>query len=1050
MRKFFTLIGGLLMLYSHLFAQPGSISGIVSDNNGTPLTGVSVVARPSGSGTVTDNQGKFTLRPGASDRSLEISAVNFTTQTLSISGKTNFTVNLNSSTGNLAEVVVVGYGVQQKRTFTGSASKVDVKDFANLVSPSVDKQLAGRATGVQVTNSGGLVNSPARIRVRGVQSISQSNDPLIVVDGIPIISGNLAAATNSNTLADINPADIESLEVLKDGSATAIYGSRAAGGVILITTKKGTKGRSRVSYDGFLGFSSALKRFDLLDASQFKVIANEKLTNAGLAARAGINAAADTSNTDWQDDVMINNAPVHSHTLSFQGGGEKATYYLSLNYSDQKGIIISNYNKAYRARMNIEYEANRFIKFGNNMNLSRQEDGDQINGQNSLGGAIASSLRMLPNVSPYSSIHISGYNILHPASGGMSPGPNSQSVDDNFSNVAFTLRNNKYYSDKYRLINNAFAELSPFKGFKFRSQFGVDVLNDYSFQGLSPLHGDGYGTASGGTNGSLYNASQNFLRTVWTNYFNYNYTLGSHNVFLTGGHEVQKQTYKWFSSTGTNISDAFFIKENILSGVASIQTIGGNYDVTGFESFFGRLNYDYKNKYFLQGTIRRDGQSALAPGKKYGTFPGASVGWRPSQEAFWTNTPFLNKYLNEFKIKGSYAKVGNSLSGYPYLTTFGAAPYGNLSGIRPSSVGNPDLVWETSTKYDVGVEMGLFNNRFSVTADWFLNDVDNLVLDVPTPYSAGVPRSVIAQNIGSLQNRGIELALNGSILRNKDFNWDFNINYSKIKNKITSLYEVGGVPVEFIQNGDYNLIKVGEPINVIHGYNYAGVNTANGNPMYVKADGSLIQLNLTRGIPQTVGTYYGATSKNDGALGAQSSLAFADKVILGQGTPTWFGAFTNTFGYKGVQLEVMLRYSGGNKIMNYTRQEILSNMSFQNNGTEILNRWTAAGQVTDVPKLYFGQANNINTTVAANSRFVESGDFLRLQNLILSYSLPSAVLQKIAHGYFNSFRFYAQGQNLHVWTKYSGADPENITTTGVDNAISPQVRTVSIGLSVGF
>jgi TonB-dependent starch-binding outer membrane protein SusC len=1049
MRKLLLLCAAVFMTIMS-WAQR-TVTGRVTDDKGAPLPNVSITIKGTNQGTVSGADGSFSLNVPANGRTLVFSAVGMDTKELAIGSQATISASLEPEDRSMQEVVVVGYGTQQKKAFTGSASKVDAEKFSNLLTPSVDKQLAGRATGVQVTTSSGLVNAPARIRVRGINSLNQSNDPLIVVDGVPVISGNLAAVGNSNTLGDINPSDIESIEVLKDGSATAIYGSRAAAGVILITTKKGTKGRAKVSYDGFVGFSNALKRFDLLDAQEFKTIANEKLTNAGLAARAGVNPSADTANTDWQDEVMINNAPVQNHTLSVQGGGDKTTFYFSLNYSDQKGIIISNYNKAYRARMNVEYEANKFIKLGNNVTLSRQEDGDQNNGSNSLGGAIASSLRQLPNVSPYSSSHFTGFNINYPNSSSMTPGPNSQTVDDNFSNVAFTLRKNKYYSDKYRIIENAFVELSPAKGLKVRSQLGVDMLNDYSFQGQSPFHGDGYGTPTGGTNGSLYNATQNWLRLVWTNYFNYNQSFGKHNFFLTGGHESQKETYKWFSANGTNISDIFFIKENLISNVASIQSISGNYDERGFESFFGRLNYDYKNKYFVQGTIRRDGQSALAPGKKYGTFPGVSAGWRPSEESFWKNSSLLSTWIGELKLKGSYAKVGNTLGGYPYLSTFGSAPYGNLSGIGPSAIGNPELQWETSTKYDVGVDVGILNNRFNLTADWFLNDVDNLVLAVPTPPSAGVPGGSIAQNIGTLQNRGIELSLGGNVLHKKDFNWDFNINYSKVENKITSLYEIGGVPVPFIENGSYNLIRVGDPINIIYGYQYAGVNTANGNPMYYKKDGTLVQLNLTSGIPgKSVGTYYVASGKENGTLGAQSSLTFDDKVNLGQGIPTWFGAFTNTFNYKGLGLEVMLRYSGGNKIMNVTAQEALFNMSFQNNGKEILNRWTTPGQVTDVPKVYFGQGNNISTNGAANSRFVEDGDYLRLQNVVLSYAFDTKKLGNWTNNYIRNVRVYAQGQNLYVWSKYKGADPDNISGLGVDAAVSPQLRTISLGLSLGF
>ncbi len=1047
MRKLIVSLTAVFFLVLSAAAQDRTISGVVTNEKNLPLAGVSVGTPDGKSGTQTDNDGKYSIKIPASAKVLIFSYVNYQSATLAVGKLLNLSVSLKPADTKLEEVVVVGYGTQQKKAFTGSSAKVDAKQFANLVTPSVDKQLAGRAAGVQVTNAGGLINAPARIRIRGTNSINQNQDPLIVVDGTPIISGNLAATTNSNTLGDINPSDIENIEVLKDGSATAIYGSRAAGGVVLITTKRGTKGKSKITYDAFVGYSGALKRFDLLNAADFITIANEKLRNAGLAARANTNPAAGAFDTDWQGMVMNKNATVMNHTISLQGGGDKTTYYFSLNYSDQKGIIISNYNKSYRVRMNIEHEANKFFKIGNNTSISRQEDGDQNNGSNALGGSIASALRLLPNVSPYAAT-ASGWNINYPANGNMQPGANSQSVDDNFSNVAFTLRYNKNYSDKYRLINNTFMEFAPVKGLKFRTQLGVDMLNDYSYQGLTPLHGDGFGTAAGGTNGSLYNADQTWLRFVISNYINYNLTLArKHNFFLTAGHELQKETYKFLSANATNISDLFYIKENLITGAGSIQTVGGNYDKNSLESLFGRFNYDFKNKYFLQASVRRDGISSLAPGKKYGVFPGLSVGWRPSQEKFWKNSPILSKGINEFKIKGSYGKVGNPLGGYQYLSTFGSANYGNIGGIAPSAVGNPNLQWETSTKYDIGAEMQLFNGRMTLTADWFKNDISNVVLRVPTPPSAGVPGNAISQNIGTMENKGIELSLGFNVMNKKEFSWDINFNYSNVQNKVTKLYNVGGVPVPFI-DGAYNIIKVGQPINIIYGYEYAGVNSANGNPMYYKADGSLIQMNLNAG--GVIGGYYYALSKSDPNLGVRTTLSTDDRKKLGSGIPVWFGALTNTFRYKGFEFEFMLRYSGGNKIMNITSQEALFNQSFQNNGKEILTRWTKPGDITSVPKLFFGAGNAISLNQNANSRFVEKGDYLRLQNVVFSYTLDSKRIEERTNGIVKSVRFFTQGQNLYVWTKYKGADPDNISAAGLDAAVSPQLRTISMGISLGF
>lgn len=1043
------LMGVLLFAGMQLLAQQRTVTGTVSDANGNPVPNASVVVQGSSVGTTTKTDGTYSITIPANARVLVVSSIGLANQEINIGNKAVINASLQSTDKSLSEVVVVGYGTQQKKAFTGSSAKVDAKEFANLMSPSVDKQLAGRAPGVQVTNSGGSINTPARIRIRGIASITGNNDPLVVVDGLPVLNTDAAGVGHSNTLGDINTNDIESIDVLKDGSATAIYGSRAAAGVILITTKKGVKGRAKVSYDASFGFSSVAKKFDVLNAKQFELISNEKLTNAGQAIRAGVNASADTADTDWQKQVMNNNAFVQNQTLSVQGGSEKTTYYLSMNYSNQKGIIVSNKNRAYRIRMNLDHELNRFIKIGNNLSISRQEDYGQNEGSNALGGSIASTLRLLPNVSPFAKT-LSGYNILYPTANQIDKGPNGSTIDDNFGNTAYILRNDKYYSDKYRIINNTYIEATVVKGLKIRSQVGVDVLNDYSYQGINPYHGDGFGK------GENYNIAQNWLRVAWSNYFNYNLSIKGHNFFLTGGNEVQKQTYKYFSADGTPISDPFFVGNNVISNSNGVQTVGGNYDKTGFTSLFGRFNYDFKSKYFLQASIRKDGQSSLAPGRKYGTFPGYSVGWRPSQEGFWQNSPFLRDWFPEVKIKGSYAKVGNALSGYPYLTTFGAALYGNLGAINPSGVGNPDLQWETSSKYDIGIEIGLFKNRFSLTADWFLNDVDNLVLYVPQPFSAGLVGSydltggTIPQNIGKLNNRGIEIALSGSIVKSRDFNWDFSINYSKVKNKITSLYNVGGLPVSNISNGAYNITRVGDPINIIFGYQSAGVNPVNGNAQWTKSDGTLIQYNTDKTYgASTVGSFY-AVDKANGGLGAQTALSSADKVNLGTSTPTWYGAFSNSFNYKQFGLEFMLRYSGGNKIMNYTRQEALFNQSFQNNGKDILNRWTTPGQVTDVPKLYYGLAANMNATSNATSRFVEKGDYLRLQNIVLSYAVSSKSVDQWTSGYVKSVKVFAQAQNVYVWTKYKGSDPDNISSIGVDAAVAPQIRTISFGLSVGF
>jgi TonB-linked SusC/RagA family outer membrane protein len=1022
-------------------AQGKTVTGKVTDSkDGSALAGVTVTVQGATGGTSTGSDGSYSISVAANAKSLVFSYVGFQTVTLAIPASGVLNVSMAAEEAKLEEVVVVGYGTQQRKAFTGSAAKVDAKQFANLVTPSVDRQLSGRAAGVQVATPGGLVNTPARIRVRGINSISGNLSPLIVVDGVPFINGNLAGTTNSNALGDINPNDIENIEVLKDGSATAIFGSRAAGGVIMITTKKGNKGdRIKVNYDVTMGVTNVRKKWDLLNADQFVQIANEKLANANLQARAFANPAG--INTDWQENVMVKNAFNQTHNISFSGGSRKAQYFFSAGYTDQQGVIISNKNTAYRLRFNFESELNKYIKFGNNTTLSKQVDFDQNNGSNSLGGAIASSLRQLPNVDPYSTTHPSGYNILFPTANSMAPAPNLQSVDDNFFNVAFTLRNNIQSSDKHRIVNNSFLEISPLAGLKLRTVFAYDVLADYSFLSWDPRHGDGFGSQ-----GIAQNIQQNFQRITWQNILNYNKSFGKHNVYFTGVYEIQKDLTKWFSAQSNQVSDLFFIQENVISGSGSVQQVGGNYSESAIESYLGKFNYDFAGKYFLQASIRRDGLSSLAAENRYGNFPGFSAGWRASEEGFWKSTPWLAKNINDFKLKASYAVVGNPLGGFPYLSTFANRPYGNINGLGPSAVGNRALQWERSKKYDFGFEASLLNNRLQLTADYFVNDIDELVLAVPTPPSAGVPGNAISQNIGTARNSGFEISLSGDIIRHTNFQWSFNVNFTSVQNEIKSLYTIGDVPVTFIPNGNYNLIQVGQPINVIHGFRFAGVNANTGNPMYYKADGSLVQHSTSNGN----NGYYTAKSLDDPALGTQTSLTFNDRTILGKAIPTWFGGFGNNFRYKNFDFEFFFRFSGGNNIMNITRQEILLNQQFQNNGTEILQRWTTPGQVTSVPRLRNGNGNAINQAGLAVDRFVEKGDFFRLQNVVIGYNFDGQKLSNATNGFISGIRIFAQGQNLWMTSKYTGADPENASEQGLDAAVSPQVILLSGGLRVSF
>lgn len=1024
----------VLMLFAFVIqaaAQNRTISGKITDEKGNPMVGVSVATPDGKAGTQTDKDGKYEITVPAAAKALLFSYVNFETAMRSLGKDNSISLSLTSTEKALSEVVIVGYGTQKRKSVTASQTRVNPNGFNTLSTTSIDQQLGGRAAGLQVTNSSGLVNQAPRIRIRGVNSINQGRDPLIVLDGVPTYSGGYSGVANSNVLSDINPADIESIDVLKDGSATAIYGSRAANGVIMITTKKGRSGKSSVTYNATFGSSKPLKKFDLLDADQFITIANEKLTNAGLAAAANKNS--ENTNTDWQSIAMRNRANTMNHSLSFEGGNDKTTFYFSFNYSNQEGIIKTNIAKRYGVRMNLEHKVTDWLKVGNNISIARSEDNDQNNGGNALSGAIANALRALPNVRAYDPANtaFAGYNIKADGSA-LGRDANTRDIENNYTNLAFVLDKNKFLSTRYRIINNAFAEVKIIKGLSYRLQASVDYNNGNDYLAYDSRHGDG--RSSGGI---VQNQALSRNRYTVTNLVNYNTNFGSHNLAFVGGYEIQRDESSSYYAQGTAVSDVFFLSQNIIGGSFSNQFSGGGYSKGGLTSFFGRVNYDFKDRYFAQLSARRDGQSSLAEANRYGFFPAVSAGWRLSEESFWKNFG-IDKIANDFKIRGSYGVVGNPLGGFPFLSTYGAAQYGGLNGIAVNNVGNADLKWETNKKIDVGVDFSLLKGRFNVNFDYFRNNNDNLVLAAPLPVSFGIPGNAIFKNIGSSVNKGFEVTISGTVLAKKDFTWDFSFNYTKAKNEITSLY----LNQDII--GNYNIIRVGQPINAIFGYTYAGVNSGNGNPMYVKADGSLIQGNIP------TSSYFGVVKPDEATLGTATTLAASDRSILGNVLPTYFGGLSQTFKYKGFSLDVFFKYSGGNYIFNQTAQESLFNLGFANNSTEILSRWTAAGQQTSVPKLWYGRENFINLNSSANSRFVEKGDFVKLENVVFSYNLNKSTLQKFAHGTIKSVRVFVQGQNLLLFSDFSGIDPENITEAGINYNVVPSARNISFGVSVGL
>ena len=1038
MRKLILILTAVFVFVLHAAAQNRTVNGKVTDDKGMPVDGVSVTSADGKQGTQTDKDGNFSISLPPSVKTLNFSNVNFVSQTRSIGTQSNLNISLKTRDTNLEEVVVVGYGTQQKVKVTGAIGKVSGDKVATLATTSFDKQLAGRISGVQVTTGSGLVSAPPRIRVRGVNSLSQGRDPLFVVDGVPVFAGGASGVANTNVLADINPADIESYEVLKDGAAAAIYGSRANNGVILITTKKGKNGRLNVNYDMYMGFSNAFSIPRLLNATDFITISNEKLRNANLPN--GAFADANNTNTNWFDNVFNKNAFVQSHTLSASGGSDKSTYYMSVNYLSQEGVIRTNYNRRYNFRANMEHKPNKYFKFGNNITLSRTQDNDQNNGGNALSGAMAGAMRALPNVPVLLATHPTGYNITT-NNASLGSGANTRIIENNYTNIAYVLDKNIINNERTRVINNLFFEITPVKELSFRSQASVDYITATDFQSLDKIHGDGRGVS-----GSFLNQNLQSTILTWQNYATYNKNYKRHTVTVVAGTEMQRTTTQNFNGQGTTIADPFFQSNNLITNSYVNQFSGGFYGKRGYQSFFGRMNYDFDNRYFAQFSVRRDGLSSLPKDNQYGNFFGGSLGWRVSQEKFWNKTG-LNKFINELKLRASYAEVGNEPSAaFPYLTTYGLAPYGAAIGLAANRIGTNNIRWETSKKINYGFDMTFGQNRFNLSFDYFNNKNDDQLLDVQQAPSLGIPGNIITKNIGTMENKGVEIELGAQIVNTKTFSWRMDANFTSSTNKVTALAEnQTELPVAGPNNGTFNILRINEPINAFYGYKSAGVNSANGNPMWYKKDGSLVQFNNVPGVAQG---YYFAINKNDPNLGVATTLG--ERYIVGSPLPTWFGGFSNTFKYNQFSMEVFFRYSGGNYIYNLSRQEVWNSQGFVNNGIEILDRWTKPGQVTNVPKLYYGRDNLVNLNGQLNDRFLEKGDFIRLQNLVFSYTVDNKRLEAASKGIVKNMRWFIQGQNLFVWTKYKGIDPENISELGIDNASVPQLRTYTFGLNVGF
>ncbi|MCU0353502.1 MAG: TonB-dependent receptor, partial [Cytophagales bacterium] len=1035
-----------------------TVSGRVTDSgDGTPLPGVSVAVKGTTTGTTTDAGGRYSLQT-SSNATLVFSFIGFTSQEVALNGRTTLNINLVSDTKSLTEVVVVGYGVQEKKDVTGSIAQIKGSEVASLPVQSFEQGLQGRAAGVNITTPNGVLGNAPIIRVRGVNSISSSSQPLIVVDGLPVNSGvTVTGFVSNNILGDINPNDIESYEVLKDASATAIYGSRAANGVIMITTKKGKQGKASVTYDTWFGLTEAFRKFDLLNAQEYTDMKNEGYRNWLAGGNAAVNNRTNEQgiaqlltvngrqvDTDWYDAVYRRGVQ-QNHALSVNGATDRTNYLFSLGYTNQEGMLKANNFRRYTARMNISHKIYNWLTLGANVqytNSKTQSPNTGVQGAFATSGLGRIPLVQPPNVPVFNAD--GSYNIDR-ANNRVGVGNNApNAVGLNFPNPAPELDLSLSTAETNRLFGNVYLDAQIIKGLNARTTLGLDngYIEAITFQ--NALHGDGF------QNGGV--ANNIFLRNQllnWQNTLNYSKTFGKLNLSALAGSELQRTSSNWWGASRQNVADPFF---RTYQGTFAVNNapVGNFQTINNLLSFFGRVNLSFADKYLVSGNIRRDGLSSLASDFKWGNFWGVSAGWRLSQEEFFKS---LNlSFVDEFKFRGSFGTVGNSFlpNDFGSLGLFGAGLYGDATTWVLTQAPSSTLRWESNQKIDAGVDASFFRNRLQIEFAYYQNNLSDLILNSPQPPSMGIPGNSILANVARMQNRGIELTVNTTNIDRNGFQWTTSFNISTMRNEVLQLGP-GNADINTFTGGleQTNITRVGEPIGSLFAVRWAGVNPENGRVMFVNRDGRRVQYN--HAAPAASRWTFVDTT---GVVVAPSPAG--DRVMAGNTLPTWFGGLGNTFRYKGFDLNIFLQFSGGNRIYNGTRAGLLDQRMW-NNRTEVLTRWTTPGQVTDVPRLVYSD-NVSNGSAFATTRNIERGDFLRVRNITLSYNF--AQLPFLKNNGISTVRVYAQVQNAFLFTRYTGADPEvsangqangfqaTNLAPGVDRNVAPQARTYSVGLTV--
>lgn len=990
LRMMVCLIGMLLPMC--MFAQQITVQGVVKDQTGETVIGASVMEKGTTNGTITGIDGDFSLNMSPNG-TLVVSFVGYKTQEVQVKGQKQLQVVLSEDAEMLDEVVVIGYGTMKKSDLTGAVSSIGNKDIKDSPVSNLGQAIQGKISGVQIVDAG-KPGDNVSIKIRGLGSINNC-DPLVVIDGVPTDLG----------LSSLNMADVERLDVLKDASATAIYGSRGANGVVMITTKRGTEGKGKLAVSANYSFQNATNVPSLLNAAQYAELSNDMMVNSGRNPNPEwANPSELGAGTDWMDE-LLRTGVMQNYTVSYSGGNEKSHYYVSGGFLDQSGIVKSVNYRRFTFQSNSDAQVLKWLKFSNNITFSADT---KKSGSYNIGDA----LKALPI-----------YPVKNEDGSWSGPDGNSEWYGSTRNPIGPTELN-KSQTDGYNFLANLTAELTFTKWLKFKSTFGYDA-KFWFIDNFTPKY-NWKPTPTEET--SRYKSDNKSFTYLWDNYFLFDHTFAEkHRVGLMAGMSAQ-----WNTNDYLNAQKNVFMFDNVheMDNGEEMYAIGGNETEWALLSYMARVNYSYEDRYLLTATIRRDGSSRFGKKHRWGTFPSVSVAWRASQEKWFPK----NDYINDLKVRAGYGVTGSqaSVGNYSYLASYNTSVYpfgissGNQTALVSSTLANPYIHWEEVAQTNIGFDASLFNSRVMFSFDAYLKETRDMLVKASIPITSGFEDTTTTYtNAGKVRNQGIEMSLH-TINLTGELGWETNLTATYNKNKIKDLNSDVPYYINQINNSYVTMLAKDYPINVFYGYvtdgifqNQSEVNTHAVQPGAEPGDIRFRDLN------------------NDGVIND------SDRTVIGNPNPSWLFSMNNSLSYKGFELSVFLQGIAGNKIYNANNIDNTGMAAAYNQTTDVLKRWQGEGTSNSMPRAVFGDPNQ-NTRVS--DRFVENGSYLRLKNITLSYTFPKQWLQKAQ---IENARLSLSCENVATITGYSGFDPE-VGINGIDQNRYPIFRTFSLGLNFNF